>query len=353
MKKVVALLMTMLLMLSFAVVPTAAEEESASEAPEELAEAEEDAAEAVEEAGKKELTFFLIPKCVHEWFEAVDMGAQAEAKALKDAYGIDITVNYVAPSSAEITVQNSVLEQAAAQKPDGIMIDPCDWEGSKAIIQEIQAQGIPVILFDAAVPGSGLCAVGNDFAEQAELEARDLAERLGEKGKVAVMHGVTTAPNHAERYDTFWKVLAEYPDIEVIEGGASQDNIETAQQQAAATISANPDLAGYLCVDAAAPIGISAAIEEAGKQDQITFVGAENLLQILQYVKSGTICCSYSTYPQMQGALSVLTLVQAAAGQDIPQFVDTGILYLDENNIDEWIELVESGQESSGDSVNG
>lgn len=292
-----------------------------------------------EDGAGEELNFVIIPKCVHEWFEAVNYGALEEAEALSETYGIKINIDYRAPGAAEITQQNSVLEQVAATKPDGIAIDPIDYEGSKQIIDEIQAQGIPVILFDAAVEGSGLTAVGNDFAEQAEMEAEKLAELLDGKGQVALMHGVTTSPNHCERYDTFKEVLANYPDIEVIDGGVSQDNIETAQQQAAATIAANPDLAGYLCVDASGPIGIAAAIEEAGKQEQITFVGAENLLQILEYIKNGTIACSYSTKPQMQGSLCVLTLLQASMGQEMPQFVDTGILYIDSENVDEWIEI--------------
>ena len=303
----------------------------------------------------KDLTFVIIPKCVHEWFEAVDVGAKEQAKTLSAQLGVKVNVDYRAPETADVATQNSVLEQAAATNPDGIAIDPCDYEGSKSIITEIQKKGIPVVLFDAAVEGSGLTAVGNDFAEQAELEARDLAKRLGEKGQVAIMHGVTTAPNHCERYNTFKKVLAEYPGIQVIDGGASNDNIETAQQQASAVMAANPNLAGYLCVDASGPIGISAAIEEAGKQDKITFVGAENLLQILQYIKDGTMCCSYSTKPQMQGSQAVLAMWQAHIGMELPKFIDTGILYIDSSNVDEWITIAKSGQsatekEASGDS---
>ena len=290
----------------------------------------------------EELTFVIIPKCVHEWFEAVNYGAREEAKALSEKLGVQIKIDYRAPGTAEITEQNSVLEQVAATKPDGIAIDPIDYEGSKQIIEEIQVQGIPVVLFDSAVEGSGLTAVGNDFAEQAELEAKKLAQLLGEKGKVALMHGVTTAPNHSERYETFKEVLAGYPGIEVIDGGISQDNIETAQQQAAATIAANPDLDGYLCVDASGPIGIAAAIEEAGRQGDITFVGAENLLQILEYVKNGTIACSYSTKPQMQGALSVMVLIHAYLGEEMPAFVDTGILYIDQDNVDDWIAIAKN-----------
>ena len=288
----------------------------------------------------KDLNFVIIPKCVHEWFDAVNQGAQQQAKVLSEQLGVNVNVDYRAPSSADVTEQNTILEQAAATMPSGIALDPVDYEGSKAIIEEIQNMGIPVMLFDAVVDGSGLSSVGNDFAEQATLEAKKLVELLGGKGKVAVMHGVTTAATHIERYDAHMAVLKQYPDIQIIDGGASSDDVQTAQQQAAAVIAANPDLAGYLCVDGAAPIGISAAIEEAGKQGQITFVGAENLAQILQYIKDGTIVCSYSTMPQMQGSMAVLMMWEMSVGQDIPAFVDTGILYIDKNNVDEWISIV-------------
>ena len=293
----------------------------------------------------EDLTFIIIPKCVHEWFDAVTYGAKQEAEALSAQLGITVTIDYRAPASADINEQNTVMEQAAATNPDGIILDPLDYSGSKQIIDEIQARGIPVILFDARVPGSGLAAVGNDFTEQATLEARDLVERIGETGKIAIMHGVPTAANHSERYETFKRVLAEYPNIEVIEAGAEMDNYQKAQELASAVMAANPDLKGFLTVDASGPIGISAAIEEAGKQGEITFVGAENLLQILQYIKNGTMVCSYSTKPQAQGALAVLTLFQAHMGMEMPQFVDTGILYIDSSNVDEWIAIAEAAKQ--------
>lgn len=295
-------------------------------------------------AAEKDLNFVIIPKCVHEWFDAVNQGAQKQAEVLSEQLGVKVTVDYRAPSAADVTEQNTILEQAAATQPDGIAIDPVDYEGSKSVIEEIQAMGIPVMLFDAVVEGSGLSSVGNNFAEQAALEAERLVEILGGEGKVAVMHGVPTAPTHIERYESHMAVLGKYPGIEIIDGGASQDDVQTSQQQAAAVIAANPDLKGYLCCDGAAPIGISAAIEEAGKTEDITFVGAENLAQILQYIKNGTITCSYSTMPQMQGSMTVLMLWEMSLGQPIPEFVNTGILYIDQDNVDEWIEIVGSGE---------
>lgn len=287
-----------------------------------------------------DLTFVIVPKCVHPWFDEVNKGAVKQAKTLSEQLGVNVKIDYRAPQNADVTEQNATLEQAAATRPNGIALDPVDYEGSKAVIEEIQALGIPVILFDAPSPeGSGLTSVGNDFTEQAQLASRKLAEILGYKGKVAVMQGFPSAPNHMERYEAHWAALAEYPEITVIEGGIDNDNIETAQQQAAAIMAANPDLAGFLNCDACGS-GVAAAIEEAGKAGQVKFVSMDNLIEILEYVKKGTITATSSTIPQMQGSMAVLMMWQAHLGVDIPAKVDTGVAYIDETNIDEWIELV-------------
>ena len=287
-----------------------------------------------------DLTFVVVPKCVHAWFDEVNKGAVLQAEALSEQLGVEVKIDYRAPQTADVVEQNSTLEQAAATHPDGIALDPVDYEGSKAVIEEIQAQGIPVILFDAPSPeGSGLTSVGNDFTEQAQLASKKLAEILGGEGKVAVMQGFPSAPNHAERYEAHLAALAEYPGIEVIDGGIDNDNVETAQQQAAAVLAANPDLAGYLNCDACGS-GVAAAIEEAGKAGQVKFVSMDNLIEILDYVKTGTITATSSTIPQMQGSMAVLMMWQASLGIDIPAKVDTGIAYIDETNIDEWIALV-------------
>ena len=287
-----------------------------------------------------DMTFVIVPKCVHAWFDEVNKGAEKQAELLSEQLGCTVTIDYRAPQTADVVEQNSTLEQAAATHPDGIALDPVDYEGSKAVIEEIQAQGIPVILFDAPSPeGSGLTSVGNDFSEQAKLAADKLAEILGGKGKVAVMQGFPSAPNHAERYEAHLEALAAYPDIEVVDGGIDNDNVETAQEQAAAVLAANPDLAGFLNCDACGS-GVAAAIEEAGKAGQVKFVSMDNLIEILDYVKSGTITATSSTIPQMLGSMAVLMMWQAALGEEIPAKVDTGIAYIDETNIDEWIELV-------------
>ena len=90
--------------------------------------------------------------------------------------------------------------------------------------------GIPVMLLMRLLKTQVFHRVGNDFKQQAEMEAEKLVELLDGKGRVAVMHGVTTSATHIERYEGHMQVLEKYPDIEVIDGGASSDDVQTARQ---------------------------------------------------------------------------------------------------------------------------
>jgi hypothetical protein len=78
-------------------------------------------------------------------------------------------------------------------------------------------------------------------------------------------------------------------DASAIDPGTDNDDIATAEREAAEVLDANPDLRGYLCCDAAGPIGIARAIRKAGKAGQVAFVGMDAIRPILEFVKEGVI----------------------------------------------------------------
>ena len=336
MKKLIALTMAGIMSLGLIACSAPATQEAAAPA------AAEESGEALQAVAGEDLTFVVIPKVVHAWCDEIHKGAEKQAAILSEQLGVQVTIDYRAPQAADIVEQNSVLEQAAATNPDGIAIDPVDFEGSRAIIEEIQSKGIPIVVFDSVAPAdSGITNVGNDYSEQGQIAAEMLAERIGGKGKVAVMQGYPAAQNHTERYEAILATLAKYPDIEVIDGEIDNDSNEESRTQAAAVLAANPDLTGYINCDATGA-GLAAAIEEAGRAGQVTFVGMDCLVEILDYMKSGVISATAATIPQMQGSMSVLMMWQAHCGAELPQFVDTGIARIDETNVDYWMDLLKN-----------
>lgn len=282
---------------------------------------------------KKALHFVIVSKVAHPWFDQVYEGARAEADLLKRQAGVDIEVTHLAPRSADVIEQNSALETAAAGKPDGIAVDPVDVLSNLSAARAIRTEGIPLIVFDSPSPESGITSIGNDFTEQGAIAANRLVRLIGEAGKVAIMRGVPTAPNHRERYQAQLAVLRRYPGIAVADGGIDNDDIETATTEARAVLASNPDLRGYLCCDASGPIGIARALVEAGKVGKVEVVGMDGIEPILRAIKDGVVESSSSTIPKMQGSMATLMLWQISLGVQVPRRIDTGIELITRENV--------------------
>ena len=285
----------------------------------------------------KALRFIIVPKVSHPWFDEVNKGAQAQAEILSRELGVEVVVDYRPPSVADVVEQNAILEKAASSRPSGIAVDPVDTVGHMTAINRIRDQGIPVVLFDSPSPDASMTSVGNDFSQQGIIAAERLAKLIGCAGKVAVMQGYPTAPNHKERYESQLAVLRRYPDINVVDGGIDNDDIATARQQASAVLELHPDLSGYLCCDAAGPIGIANAIKEAGRTGRVKVVSMDGIKPSLDAIKEGVIDSSSATIPRMQGSMAILMLWQASLGVQLPQAIDTGIDVITQENVNSFL----------------
>jgi ribose transport system substrate-binding protein len=291
---------------------------------------------------KRDLRFVIVPKCAHPWADEVHKGANAQASLLSEQLGIDVAVDYRAPSRAGVDEQNSALESAAATQPDGIAVDPVAALDDLTSLRAMRQKGVPVVLFDSPSPEPGMTGVGNDFAQQGTIAAERLVRLIGGRGKVAVMRGFPSAPNHRERYEAQLAVLKRHPGISIVDGGSDNDDIETAEREAAAVLGTSPDLRGYLCCDAAGPIGIAAAVRKAGKVGAVSVVGMDGIRPILEAIKAGILESSASTMPAMQGSMSILMLWQASLGVPIPQRIDTGIDLITPENVDSFLARTKS-----------
>lgn len=285
----------------------------------------------------RKLLFVIIPKVEHPWYDEVKKGAQTQADILSRELGVEITVDYMPPTICDVSEQNAILEKIAELQPDGIAVDPVDSIGHITAINRIREQDIPVVFFDSPSPDPGITSIGNNFAQQGIIAAERLVKLLGGTGKVAVMQGFPTAPNHKERYEAQMAVLDKYPGIAIVDGGIDNDDIETAFKQASAVLESHPDLRGYLCCNASGPIGIATAIKKAGKAGQVKVVSMDGIKPILEAVKEGVIESSSATIPRMQGSMSILMLWQASLGLQVPQSIDTGIDVITQENVDRYL----------------
>jgi ribose transport system substrate-binding protein len=284
----------------------------------------------------KILRFILVPKVSHPWYDEVRQGALAQAELLSNEH-LRIDIEYQAPPNTQHGTQRRILSAAATHPPSGLAIDPIESPIQIAELRALQDMGVPIVLFDAPTAHSGLCAVGNDFYEQGSVAAEHLIREINGRGKVAIMKGVPTAPNHQQRYEAQYAALSRHPGIVIVEGGTDYDDIDLAEQEAERTLSTHQDLRGYLCCDAAGPVGIAAAIRRRGIAHQVVAVTMDSIRPILEAIRDGVIRASSATRPRLQGALAVNMLWLASQGCQLPKQIDTGIDLVTSENVHAFI----------------
>jgi ribose transport system substrate-binding protein len=278
---------------------------------------------------KKEYRFVMIPILVQAWFDIVRDASIDAADKLGKAMGTKITIDYQAPAQADLVEQNRLLERAIATKPDGIAIDCNDVNASLPILREAQKRGIPIVLYVSTSPeGSQIPYISNNFYDQGIIEGKELLKRLGNKGNIAIMHGVPTNSAHADRFKALNDLFKDYPNVKIVATGFDYDDVEKAQTEAARIISANPNLDGFAVVDAAGPVGVGLAIKEAKKIGKVKYVGIDDVPQLQELMRAGLLDLSIATRPHTIGRTVTVALMMQNLGIESPIWYNTGIGYL-------------------------
>ncbi|MGV7224169.1 MAG: substrate-binding domain-containing protein [Nitrospinales bacterium] len=238
----------------------------------------------------KKLKFVFIPKVVHPWYDVVKQGMETAVAEFKER-GIEIDVKWDAIPEAEITAHMKRIETNIAARPDGLAISCLDPATNTQLINDAINAGLNVITFDTDAPDSlRKTYVGHnkDFQDGYDL-GMYLAEKIKEKGKVGILSGTLSAPNHVGRVKGFKEAIAKFPNIEVVFERPDNDDLQKAIDLTENALQANPDLIGMFCCNASNPIGAARAIVNAGKTGKVHIVGMDDMPETLQFIQKGVI----------------------------------------------------------------
>jgi ribose transport system substrate-binding protein len=273
----------------------------------------------------KKLTFIYIPKLVHPWYDEVRQGIEYAIQEVKKE-GIDVEYLWDAPAQADVDEENKKIQAAISRRPDGLCVSSLDPATNSQMLDEALAAKLNVLTFNATA-GPKYPFVGRAAdVEDGYTLAKYLAEKMGKKGKVAILLGSLTAPEHQGRVEGFKKALKEYPDIKIVFEQPDNDNLEQAVSVTESALQANPDLNGILCCNASNPIGAARAVKNAGKAGKILIGGFDNLPETLEFVKEGVILATMAQRQWEIGYWTLRYLVAMNRDQTIPHYHDTGAL---------------------------
>lgn len=260
-----------------------------------------------------------------------------------------VRTKYVGPPDYDINAMVTAFEQAIAEQPAGIITFGAENSLLPVINKAIDA-GIPVVTVDGDIPDSKRTSfVGTGNYNAGYLGGSKLAEALGGKGKVAIL----TEPAvdlHRNRLQGYEDALAEYPGIEVVQIGDTKADPVHTLQVVKAILQKNPDLDGIGCTDAVGGAASATAVEEAGLVGEVKILSMDRDRQVLEKIGkgivTGTIVQKSAMMPffalqiiyNMRHAAVEITTNNEAAGITLaPNYIDTGVKYVDAETAEYYI----------------
>jgi ribose transport system substrate-binding protein len=153
--------------------------------------------------------------------------------------------------------------------------------------------------------------------------ARAMIEALGEAGgKIAVLH-FKQAESCLLRVKGFREVIdahnasgkARIDIVTELESGGAKDIGYKAAEDA---LQAHPELRGIFAINDPAALGARAALEKAGKTQQVLIVGFDGQPEGKQAIKEGKIYADPIQFPDKMGVQIVDAIVRHSKGETLP-----------------------------------
>lgn len=196
----------------------------------------------------------------------------------------------VGPTKIDVPAMISQIEQAIADKADGIITCALDPAAFKSVIDDAKAAGIIVASIGCVDPNADF-SVGTGNEAYGKLSADLVNEQTGGNAQVGIVGTDQTSPNQVAQVKGFREqVAAKYPGIKEVTWESDNSDAGIAAQKMGAMIAAYPDMNFMWIIEGAAPGAAPAALGEAGKKpSDIKVLAVDAQASTLKAIEDGWI----------------------------------------------------------------
>jgi ribose transport system substrate-binding protein len=281
--------------------------------------------------GAKKLRFAVIPKSLDlPVFNYAKVGAEREAKKLGN-----VEVIWRGPENADQLRQKEILESFITQRVDGIAISSLNGDFLTDTINRAMDAGIPVVTWDADAPKSKRIAFyGVDDKAAGRIMGEQAVKLLGGKGKVALITSVG-AVNLQRRLEGVREVLAQHPDIQIVETYDIQEDTVRCAEIIASGTNRYPDLGGWISVGGW-PVFTRNALASVSPQTKV--ISFDTIPPAPDLLKNGKVQVLIGQKYFGWGSESVRLLADIKAGK-MPSapILDSGVDVVTAANVDDYV----------------
>lgn len=262
----------------------------------------------------------------------------SQLKGLTDTFnslGIEVVATTDANFSAEQQVSD--IETVLALDPDIIVSIPTDPVATADAYQQAANAGVKLVFMDNVPKGfeagkNYVSAVSADNYGNGIVAADLIGEALGGKGKIGIVHFDVDFFVTNQRLEAFEKTMAEkYPEIEVVSKLGFKDPNATSEV-ADAMLTQNPDIQAIFAHWDVPAEGVLSSLRAAGREDVlISTIDLGN--NVAKEIAEGNILGLGAQLPYDQGVAEATLGAYALLGKEAPAYVAVPALRVDKMNI--------------------
>lgn len=267
----------------------------------------------------------------NEFVAAVAEGIEAKAGEL----GVKVIIN---DGQKDPNKQIQQVETFIAQKVDAIIFNPVEAEASSPAVDKAKAAGIPVINVNAVTVSEPDAFVGSRDQESAQIAIDFLAEKLGGKGNIVMMHGHLGQSAELQRTEGAMEALKAYPELQLIAEQTAEWNRDKALSLMQNWLQAHQgQINGVFAQNDEMGLGALKALEDAGVKDEIVLVSVDAIADALQAVKDGRQDATVFQNAEAQGGGAVETAVKIVKGEAFEKEVYVPFELVTQENVDQYL----------------
>jgi len=260
-------------------------------------------------------------------------GAEAAAEAGGD------TLIFL-DANGDVSKQNNDIQDLITQGVDAIIINPVNPDAVVPSLEAARAADIPVITVDRSINGEGVTAhIGRDNKKMGGLVGEAVAERLKKDGiegaKIIEIQGDAGGAVMMDRRDGFHAAL-EGSGHTIVQGPYAEYIRANAMVAMQDLLQANSDVKVVYAHNDDMALGAMQVLQESGRDD-VLIAGVDGLSEALQMMESGgNYIATALNDPQYLGDVTIQVAREAAAGEEVPSFVDAGTALVTPENVGEF-----------------
>ncbi len=267
------------------------------------------------------------------FFQAMQQGIQDQAKA----QSTNVTVQ-AATSITDTTGQADKLQAVAGQNYGCFLVNPISQTNLVQPLVPVSQSGKPIVNIDNpispdAAKSAGLkisTYIGTDNVNAGKMGASEMAKLLPSGGDVARIGGIAGDVTSQARLNGFQQGVPS--NIHIVQTVAADWDRQKALTAAGDILRARPGLKGFFVANDDMGLGVSRAIADAGKQDQVQVVSVDGIQDALKAVQAGTLSATVSQYPYTIGAMGMEACKAAMLGKTLPTNVTAPVLVVTKDN---------------------